>query len=117
VILIIDDEAMIREVTSEVATLAGFHVSLAKSGREGVEILRNDVDRVGCVLLDWTMPDEDGEAIFHELRAIAPTLPIIITSGYDLGPDGVRDAHTSFLAKPFTGGQMLQAFRRWLEPR
>jgi CheY-like chemotaxis protein len=105
VVLVIDDEPDVRIVAEQMLKYAGFEVLLASSGRAGVELFREHADTIGCVLLDLTMPIMDGEEVFHALRAIRPTTPIILTSGYSEQEirkrfDGAGLA--GFIQKPFT---------------
>ena len=77
-ILLIDDEEDIREVTAmSLQTVAGWKVTCAASGAEGVVMARENAP--DAILLDVMMPDQDGPATMHILRADPSTagIPVI----------------------------------------
>lgn len=110
-ILVIDDDASIRETASAALTHFGFTVLTATNGEEGVETYRRHADRVVAVILDLCMPVMDGERAFAALRAIRGDVPVIIASACipdALRKDAAADAHTYCLPKPY-GLQRLLA--------
>jgi CheY-like chemotaxis protein len=110
-VLVIDDEPDVRLVAEQMLMYAGFEVLLAGSGPAGIELFREHADAVGCVLLDLTMPNMDGEQVFHALQAIRPNAPIILMSGYSEQEVRKRfdgDGPAGFIQKPFTL-KLLQA--------
>ena len=77
-ILLIDDEDDIREVTAvSLETVAGWHVSSARSGVDGIELAKRAVP--DAILLDVMMPEQDGPATLRLLRSNAVTarIPVI----------------------------------------
>jgi PAS domain S-box-containing protein len=104
-VLVIDDEPDVRLVAEQMLMYAGFQVLLANSGPAGIEIFREQADTIGCVLLDLTMPNMDGEEVFRALQAIRPTASIILMSGYSEQEVRKRfdgDGPAGFIQKPFT---------------
>ena len=104
-VLVIDDEPEVRLVAEQMLMYAGFEVLLAGSGPAGIELFRRHAHALGCVLLDLTMPNMDGEETFRALRAIDLGIPIILMSGYS--EQEVRklfdgDGPAGFMQKPFT---------------
>lgn len=103
-VLVADDEAIIRELAREALEGAGLEVLEARDGQEAVEQFRKHAGRVNLVLLDMTMPRMGGAEAFRLIREMAPLVRVLLTSGYtqqesldsltDLPPDG-------FLQKPF----------------
>lgn len=81
-LLIIDDEEIVRFITSEYARMFGFDVLLAENGVEGMSLFREHVDQIDCVLLDLTMPVMDGLETFRRIRQIRPDAKVILSSGY-----------------------------------
>jgi two-component system, cell cycle sensor histidine kinase and response regulator CckA len=81
-ILVVDDEDTVRELTRRMIENSGFSVLAADGGRAAIEIYRERHQEVKCVLLDLTMPDLDGADTFHELRRICPEVRVILASGY-----------------------------------
>ena len=69
-----------------------------------------------AVYLDLSLPDLPGAEVLSRLRATAPTLPVVLSSGFDAR--GINNATlasaTVFLQKPFRGGELLDAMRKAL---
>ncbi|MCP4639370.1 MAG: response regulator, partial [bacterium] len=108
-ILVVDDEAQIRNLMQLVLKRKGFTVLTADDGRHAVEVFQEHKDEIICVLLDLTMPHMGGEETYAELHRICENVQVILVSGYseqeleqrveDLGFAG-------FLTKP-VGSKML----------
>ena len=103
-VLVIDDEEIVRSVLLRMLEKLGYDAVAAGSGAEGLDLLSREPDRFGHVLLDLVMPGMDGAEVLKLMRASAPAVRILISSGYNeseitdrLGgvtPDGV-------ILKPF----------------
>ncbi|HEX6244628.1 MAG TPA: ATP-binding protein, partial [Polyangiales bacterium] len=98
-VLVVDDEDMVRSLLGSMLQVLGYSVSLAGSAAEAMRTLEDETERARCVLLDLTMPDQDGNATFANIRERYPALPVILMSGYE-APAGTRA--DGFLQKPFT---------------
>jgi CheY-like chemotaxis protein len=81
-ILVIDDEELVRKMTSRLLERFGFKVFTANDGRAGLEIYRRHANEIDCVLLDMTMPYLNGEETFREISRINPQAQVILMSGY-----------------------------------
>jgi len=92
-ILIIEDDAAMREVMSRALRMAGYDVLLAPDGAEGLETWRRE--RPDAVVTDLHMPNVDGIETILTLRTEARGLPIVAVSG--------GDSHASFLALDSAG--------------
>ena len=92
IIVIVDDEEMVRSVAARMIERTGFSVLTASHGAEAVELFRERHDEIACVLLDLNMPHMDGEETFEELRKISGDVPVILSSGYWRGPEKVDGA-------------------------
>jgi CheY-like chemotaxis protein len=108
-ILVIEDDAPIREVTVRLLTAAGYGVTAAVSGSAGLRAWREH--GADLVLTDMRMLDMDGFQIIRELRTDAPDLPAVVMSGDTTG-SGQRNAEpppdrVGFLHKPFLRAQLL----------
>lgn len=103
-VLLVDDEAFVREVGEQMLRHLGLDVLTAPGGREALEIYGIHSPDVSCVLLDLTMPGMDGSEVFRALREINPDIRIVLMSGYDekdaLGRLG-EDPPAGFLHKPY----------------
>ncbi len=103
-ILIIDDEPDVREVTERILKRLGYTALLAENGQDGIALFREHADQLLGVLLDLTMPEFDGKATFQVLQQINPQVGVILMSGYNeqYVTDLFEDAGLAgFLAKPF----------------
>ena len=119
-ILFVDDEAAIRQLAQTVLTQYGYRVLLAKDGVEAMERFRREADQIQLVVLDLTTPGRSGEAVLKELRALAPHLKILITSGHPSGglEKGSADASTiASILKPYRCDALAQAVRELLDRR
>ena len=110
-VLIIDDEPTVRSVASQMLERNGFNVFLAADGREGLDIFAASPDQIDAVLLDLTMPGQNGESVLRELRAIRDDIRVVLMSGYDESEtERIQDERpTTFLSKPFQVSELLQA--------
>ena len=117
VLLIVDDEDMVREVSSRMAMRLGYRVLTAADGIEAVEVFRRHGDTVACVILDVRMPRLDGIATFGVLRGLRQDVPIILCSGYCEPAEAERLAGkgvSAFLAKPFVFAHFRDVLQRTL---
>ncbi|MBU6402796.1 MAG: response regulator, partial [Verrucomicrobia bacterium] len=124
VVLVVDDEADIREVTSRMLDRHGYHVLTAADGAEALSTFIQHRDEVQLVLTDLMMPNMDGPSLVRVLRKLEPDLKIIASSGgaTDLtdsqGANPLLDlAVDAFLHKPFTAEQLLQTLNASLAPQ
>jgi PAS domain S-box-containing protein len=110
-ILVVDDEAAIREVTESTLTASGYRVLLAGDGTEAVAHYARQGDKIKIVLTDMMMPYMDGLATVRALKRMNPELKIIASSGLgdvskftEAADAGVK----TFLHKPYTAEKLLQ---------
>ncbi len=111
-ILIIDDEAGIRDSLETLLTLEGFSVELATEGRSGLDMLaRRTYD---LLLLDLALPGESGIDLLPRIKSIAPQLPIIMITAYGtVGNvvDAIRAGAANFVQKPWDNEKLLADIR------
>jgi PAS domain S-box-containing protein len=81
-VLVVDDEADVREVASDMLRVLGFEVRTAADVAQALALLREHAATVVAVLLDVTMPTMNGEEAFDHLRRAAARVPIVLASGY-----------------------------------
>jgi len=106
-ILIVDDEAIIRDVLSLILRRAGYHVLVASGGKEALQLLRATGESIGLAVLDLVMPEIGGVRLLSRLREIQPGMRALFMSGYQT-PLGLP-AGSEFLTKPFTATDLLRA--------
>lgn len=103
-VLVIDDELVIRRSLKRLLEKLGYAVSLAPSGRVGVEIFEREGGDISLVFLDLIMPEMDGYETFSKLKAIDPRAKVFLLSGYAKNENVDRllnEGAIGFLQKPF----------------
>ncbi len=104
-VLLVDDEEMIREAATAVLESLGLTVVTACDGREAVAAVERPDLQIDLVLMDLTMPHMDGKEAFQIIRRLRPTLPVILSSGYN-EQESIQSFSgrglDAFLQKPYT---------------
>jgi len=113
-ILIIDDEEAIREITAVTLRSYGYNVISAADGSEGVALYAQHPE-TAVVVTDMLMPVLDGPTTIRALRRVNPNVRIIGMSGFASRP-GTRPMPDVTLQKPFRASELLTAIRNVLEP-
>lgn len=108
-VLLVEDEDMVRAVAERSLVRAGYSVTTASDGEEGLAAIAND-GAFDLVLSDVVMPGMDGPTMVKAIRKLTPTMPIIFMSGYaeeQLRKEiDIDDMH--FVAKPFSVQQISE---------
>jgi len=117
VILVVDDESSVREITKQTLQTFGYRVVTARDGADAVAIYAQRGDEIDLVLTDMVMPIMDGPATIRALKRMDPAVRIIAASG--LGTNGgvaraVESGIRHFLPKPYTADTLLEAIHRVL---
>ncbi len=102
-ILIIDDEKNIRTILRQCLELAGYQVTVAINGYEGLEKLTNE--EVQLVLLDMMMPGMNGLETLRRIRDLKPKLPVVMITAHGTIENAVETLKlgaVDYLRKPFT---------------
>jgi DNA-binding NtrC family response regulator len=111
-ILIIDDEAAIRESLETLLSLEGFAVSVVGDGPAGLDLLsRNEYD---LLLLDLALPGESGIELLPRITEMQPNLPVIMITAYGtVGNvvDAIRAGAENFVQKPWDNEKLLAVIR------
>lgn len=117
-ILIVDDNAAVLDVVSELVASAGFTPITATGGRECLEKVRTDDPDL--ILLDINMPDLDGWSVLRELKEKGLTDKIkvmMLTATTDVGTDifGLQDVVSGYIRKPFNNAELAERLKAVLE--
>ena len=81
-VLFVDDEEIVLDVGVKMLEKMGYTVFGARDGKEAIEIYKKNQGKVDIVILDFHMPQMDGERVYEELKRIDPDLKILISTGY-----------------------------------
>ncbi len=113
-VLFVDDEPGVRRLVTVALDRLHAKGTVEASPVDALRLVEGAPDGFDLVITDFRMPEMDGRELFHRIQAVAPNLPVVITSGY--AEDGrVRDCLAEgacgFLAKPFTIALFAAAVR------
>jgi CheY-like chemotaxis protein len=111
-ILVVDDDADLRQNMADVLEDEGYATRVAGSGREALSILKKTPQIPRLILLDLLMPDMNGWQFCHEQRAdhrLIDVPVLVVTANRNLGPDPPGN---DVLLKPFRLEEILQKVKR-----
>jgi len=116
-ILVIEDEAMLREITEDMLTASGYRVLCAADGPEGIKAFEEDAS-IHLVLSDLGLPGLSGEEVVRRLLEIRPGTKIIVTSGFIDAPLSAQflSMGVQILTKPYRGNELLRAVETTIGP-
>jgi two-component system cell cycle sensor histidine kinase/response regulator CckA len=110
-ILVVDDEAMVREITSSILETHGYRVLTANEGAEAIKVYTQNREKIKAVLMDMMMPVMDGQACIKALSEVNPDIKIIAVSGLAEKEKLAKVAVTrvkAFLPKPYVAKRLLK---------
>jgi len=113
-VLVVDDEFSIRDITKRTLEAFGYRVITANNGAEAVELYATQASQIAVVLTDMMMPVMDGAATIPLLKRINPSAKIIVVSGLETAKE-VRAAVSDFLPKPYSAKTLVQLVRDVLD--
>ena len=120
-VLIIDDEAMIRDVLTQALTERGFQISSAANGREGFELCCREPPQI--IITDLLMPDGEGLEAIRRLKREFPSIRIIaISGGYRSGNIDLLETAATMgadrtFAKPVSLRRLITAIEELTPPQ
>ncbi len=103
-ILLVEDEAALREVASEYLRAKGYQVLEAETGQAAVELCKSHGGSIDLLITDVVMPGISGTSVVDAVSELRPGLPAILMSGFTdrtIGPD-LLGPRTIFMQKPFS---------------
>jgi excisionase family DNA binding protein len=109
-VLVVDDEASIRDLLSKTLALAEYDVDLAPDGRTALERLR--IIPYDLLITDLKMPGVDGLAVIREARRLKADMPVIVITGFSTEASAIEALNlgvSGYLTKPFRIPRVLAA--------
>jgi CheY-like chemotaxis protein len=109
-VLVVEDEAAMREVTHRILTRNGYQVITAVNGRDAVQVAAGYSGDIDVLLTDVVMPQMLGKEAAERIRALYPAIKVLFMSGYTQGildTQGVVETGVNLIEKPFTEASLL----------
>ncbi|RIE14648.1 PAS domain-containing sensor histidine kinase, partial [Candidatus Cryosericum hinesii] len=111
-VLVVEDEPVVRTVTQSLLTRSGYLVMTAGNGAEALDMIAQHRKEIDLIMLDMTMPGMTTGEIVRAIRALDPTVPILLNSGFASNKTAKQileeDSVQGFLAKPYDLHQLLE---------
>jgi PAS domain S-box-containing protein len=118
-VLVVEDDAVLRELVQDILESQGYRVLSASTAREALQLWESHSDAIQLVLTDMSMPDGmSGKDLATKLQEQNPRLPVIFSSGYSreaLIDREQADQDTTFLSKPYHPADLANIVRNALE--
>lgn len=117
-ILVVDDEPSVQLLLEQVLTEVGYYVTVAANGRLALAQVRSR--EFDVVLIDLSLPDQDGIEVMRQIRSESPHTPILAVSGYmvgDMPEKAIEAGATGTLRKPSSPEKILTAVYSLIAPR
>ena len=118
-LLLVEDEEMVRNLTTNILTEKGYRVLAASNGDAAVEIANTHPGVINMLITDVVMPRMNGKQIAEMVTRKHPDIPVLYMSGYTdeaIVHHGVLDQGTNFIEKPFTSQALTTKVRSVLHP-
>lgn len=116
-ILIVEDDADLREALADTLKLSKYTVLVANDGTQALDVMRSQP--VGLVITDVQMPNMTGLVLLHEIKARWPHVPVLLMTAYGViaqAVEAMREGACDYLAKPFEVEELLARVVRWMLP-
>jgi len=117
VILLVEDERMVRELARKVLEASGYVIHEARNGPEGLKLCQSPEGPIDLLMTDVVMPELGGRALVEAALRLRPTMKVLYMSGHMedvILREGIQKG-TAFLQKPFTPAGLAQKVRETLD--
>jgi len=108
-ILLVDDEEMVLDVSVKMLKKMGYTALAVQSGKEAVDVFKENKDKIDLVILDMIMPDIGGGEVYDRIKAINPGVKVLLSSGYSIGGQAteiMKRGCDGFIQKPFKANEL-----------
>ncbi|MGQ9597782.1 MAG: ATP-binding protein [Anaerolineae bacterium] len=119
-VLVVEDEALVREMIRDLLTAHGYQVLTAQDGVEGLQIAQDHQGPIHLLLTDVVMPRMSGRILAEQLHLNRPETRLLYVSGYtgnEIAHRGVLEDSAHFLSKPFDPEALVWKVRDILDGR
>lgn len=116
-ILLVDDDPLIRSLGKELLEHLGYKVEAARDGREAKDLYRR-LGQVDLVILDYYLPDRDGLQVLQDLQALDPGVRVLVASGFFSSQEVARIKEmgaAGFIYKPYRLAELESRIRLVLQ--
>jgi CheY-like chemotaxis protein len=113
-VLLVDDEAIVIDVSVQMLKKMGYKVFPAHNGREAIEIFKQNNDKIAIVILDLIMPGMGGGEVFERLKEIDTNVKVLLSSGYSINGQAAEILDRGcdgFIQKPFKLNELSYKLR------
>lgn len=117
-ILLVEDEAQVRQIAQQILESLGYHVLTAENGEQALTIAADYAEDIHLMITDVVMPQMGGRELVERLTVLRPNLRVIYMSGYTddaIVRHGLMDERLEFIQKPFTPDALARKIRTALE--
>lgn len=117
-ILLADDEELVRDVAETMLRKAGYKVLVAVDGDDAIQLFDEHVETIDMALLDVVMPRVGGKAVSDHILKHRPNTPILFCSGYSsdsIPTHFIQDDHLELLPKPYRRSDLLSKVREVID--
>lgn len=117
-ILLVEDNSIVRQVTSTMLDRLGYRVLVAEDGNSALGLLKAEGSSIDLLLTDLVMPQMSGHELSRHVHEFYPEVPVLYCSGYTEDTfvrHGLASEELQFIGKPFTQRQVAQKVRQVLD--
>ncbi len=117
-ILLVDDNAMVRQVGQAMLEELGYRVTTARDGAEALELFKERSDEIALVVSDVVMPEMGGMDLARALHRIQSDVGVVLITGYPLGREGdlpPGDGIVGWIQKPLSLDRLAEVMRQGME--
>lgn len=116
-ILVVDDEAIMRKTAKKILSECGYDIILAENGQDAVNVYKENYRKIDLILLDMAMPIKSGKEAYMEMRKINPDLRVLMASGFKQDKrvqDALEMGVNGFIKKPYAMKDLAKAIKNVL---
>lgn len=114
-VLVVDDEDFLRDLLGEILTELKYKVIFASNGKEAEDIYKQKHENIDAVILDFVMPELNGEETYHLLKKVNPQVKVLFSSGfYDeiSNLENLKNDGFHFIPKPYSMDEISESLSK-----